>query len=113
LKGSVLIYETYQDVYGSCSGNGLAALLMTGCGGGGGDKKAHLPANANTKVKGDVMVYTSIYPDILDKLCKPNVAKVLPNLKVTWFQGGTEKVKTKIAGEIKANKSRRRCADGC
>src|SRR5574344_27152 len=83
----------------------LAAVLMTGCGGGG-DKKAAAPAAAgvNSKVKGDVMVYTSIYPDILDKLCKPNVAKVLPNLKVTWFQGGTEKVKTKIAGEIKANK---------
>jgi iron(III) transport system substrate-binding protein len=25
-------------------------------------------------------------------------------LKVTWFQGGTEKVKTKIAGEVKAKK---------
>ena len=83
----------------------LAALLAAGCGGGG-DKKAAAPAsaNVNSKVKGDVMVYTSIYPDILDKLCKPNVSKVLPNLKVTWFQGGTEKVKTKIAGEIKANK---------
>ena len=55
----------------------LAAVLMTGCGGGG-DKKAAAPAAAgvNSKVKGDVMVYTSIYPDILDKLCKPNVAKV-------------------------------------
>jgi iron(III) transport system substrate-binding protein len=82
----------------------MLALLAAGCGGGGGDKKEAASANANTKVKGDVMVYTSIYPDILDKLCKPNVSKVLPNLKVTWFQGGTEKVKTKIAGEIKANK---------
>ena len=55
-------------------------------------------------VKGDLMVYTSIYPDIIDKMCKPNVAKAFPDMKVTWFQGGTEKVITKITGEIKANK---------
>ena len=36
--------------------------------------------------------------------CKPNVAKAFPDMKVTWFQGGTEKVITKITGEIKANK---------
>ena len=83
---------------------GAAAVLalsiaVAGCGGG--DKKA---ADAKKGPSGDVMVYTSIYPDIIDTLCKPNVAKAFPGLKVTWFQGGTEKVKTKIAGEIKANK---------
>ena len=50
------------------------------------------------------MVYTSIYPDIIDNMCKPNVQKAFPNMKVSWFQGGTEKVVTKITGEIKANK---------
>ena len=77
------------------------AIVAAGCGGG--DKK---PAANDGKggVKGDVMVYTSIYPDIIDKMCKPNVAKAFPDMKVTWFQGGTEKVKTKIAGEIKAKK---------
>ena len=79
----------------------VALGATVGCGGG--DKKA-APAAGAKGPKGDIMVYTSIYPDILDKLCKPNVAKEFPGLKVTWFQGGTEKVKTKIAGEIKANK---------
>ena len=84
---------------------GAAAVLalsvaVAGCGGG--DKKAADKKAAGPS--GDVMVYTSIYPDIIDTLCKPNVAKAFPGLKVTWFQGGTEKVKTKIAGEIKANK---------
>ena len=79
----------------------MGAIVAAGCGGG--DKK---PAANDVKggVKGDVMVYTSIYPDIIDKMCKPNVAKAFPDMKVTWFQGGTEKVKTKIAGEIKAKK---------
>ena len=85
---------------------GAAAVLamsvaVAGCGGG--DKKA-APAAKAGGVKGDLMVYTSIYPDIINDMCKPNVGKAFPELKVTWFQGGTEKVKTKIAGEIKANK---------
>lgn len=79
----------------------LATVLAVGCGG---DKKADTPAGDKKGPGGKVMVYTSIYPDIIDKLCKPNVAKALPNVEAVWFQGGTEKVKTKIAGEIKANK---------
>lgn len=57
-----------------------------------------------TGTKGELMVYTSIYPDIIDNMCKPNVAKAFPEMKVNWFQGGTEKVVTKITGEIKAKK---------
>ena len=81
---------------------GAAAILalsvaLAGCGGG--DKKADKKA---TGTKGELMVYTSIYPDIIDNMCKPNVAKAFPEMKVNWFQGGTEKVVTKITGEIKA-----------
>lgn len=78
-----------------------AAAVLTGCGGGG-EKKADAPKTSGPS--GEAMIYTSMYPDILDKVCKPNVQKALPNLKTNWFQGGTEKLKTKIAGEIKANK---------
>ena len=82
---------------------GAAAMLalsvvFAGCGG---DKKADDKA---TGVKGSLMVYTSIYPDIIDNMCKPSVAKAFPDMKVNWFQGGTEKVITKITGEIKAKK---------
>ncbi len=86
-----------------CSAAAVLALsaLVAGCGGG--EKKADAP-KAGSGPKGDVMVYTSIYPDIIDNMCKPAVSKAFPDLKVTWFQGGTEKVKTKIAGEIKAEK---------
>ena len=83
---------------------GAAAILalsvaLAGCGGG--DKKAEKKA---TGTKGELMVYTSIYPDIIDNMCKPNVAKAFPEMKVNWFQGDTEKVVTKITGEIKAKK---------
>ena len=72
----------------------FAVTLMVGCGG---DKKA-------TGLKGEVMIYTSIYPDIIDKMAKPAMKKAFPDLDVKWFQGGTEKVITKIAGEIQAKK---------
>lgn len=83
---------------------GAAAVLalsvaLAGCGGG--DKKAEKKAGGT---KGELMVYTSIYPDIIDNMCKPNLAKAFPEMKVNWFQGGTEKVVTKITGEIKAKK---------
>ncbi len=83
---------------------GAAAVLalsvaLAGCGGG--DKKADSKAGG---VKGDIMVYTSIYPDIIDSMAKPSVSKAFPDMKVNWFQGGTEKVVTKITGEIKAKK---------
>ena len=83
---------------------GAAAVLalsvaLAGCGGG--DKKAEKKAGGT---KGELMVYTSIYPDIIDNMCKPSLAKAFPEMKVNWFQGGTEKVVTKITGEIKAKK---------
>ncbi len=78
----------------------LALGLAVGCGGSD-DKATKDGANGPS---GKAMVYTSIYPDIIDGMCKPNVKKAFPNMDVTWFQGGTEKIKTKIAGEIKAKK---------
>ena len=92
-----------KKLLGAAALMAMAAVMAAGCGGG--DKKAAAPAaDAKKGPSGEVSVYTSIYPDIVDKLCKPNVSKAFPNLKVTWFQNGTEKLKTKIAGEIKAKK---------
>ncbi len=73
----------------------FSMVLLAGCGGG--DKKAG-------GLKGEVMIYTSIYPDIIDKMAKPSMKKAFPDLDIKWFQGGTEKVVTKIAGEIQAKK---------
>lgn len=78
----------------------MSLALVAGCGGG--DKK---PAEA-PKAKGPsgtVMIYTSIYPDIIE-LIKPSLKKQFPDLEVQWFQAGTEKVMAKVAGEIEAKK---------
>ena len=92
-----------KKLLGAAALMAMAAVMAAGCGGG--DKKPAAPAaDAKKGPSGEVSVYTSIYPDIVDKLCKPNVSKAFPGLKVSWFQNGTEKLKTKIAGEIKAKK---------
>ena len=44
-----------------------AAAMLTGCGGGG-EKKAEAPKAKGPS--GEAMIYTSMYPDILDKVCK-------------------------------------------
>jgi len=62
--------------------------ILAGCG-----------AKANEK--GNVMIYTSIYPDIIE-LMKPVLKEKFPDITVEWFQGGTESVVTKITGEIEA-----------
>ena len=84
-----------------CTAAAVLALsaVVAGCGG---DEKKEAAKTGGPS--GEVMVYTSIYPDIIDNVCKPAMSKVFPDMKVDWFQGGTEKVMTKMAGEIKAKK---------
>lgn len=78
----------------------MLTALVAGCGGG--DKKAADAPKGNGP-KGTVMIYTSIYPDIIE-LIKPALKKQFPDLEVQWFQAGTEKVMAKVAGEIEAKK---------
>jgi len=55
----------------------------------------------SSKEDSKVMIYTSIYPDIIE-LMKPVLEEKFPDITVEWFQGGTESVVTKITGEIEA-----------
>ena len=82
----------------------VAMLAMVAAGCGGGDKKPAAPAKADAaKISGKLMIYTSIYPDIIEGV-KPAIKKAFPDLEVQWFQAGTEKVITKLTGEIEAKK---------
>lgn len=87
----------------------VATALLAGCGGGQSSKEpAKEPAKEAAKspgadAKGKIMIYTSIYPDIIE-LIKPELKKAFPNVEVEWFQAGTEKVMAKVAGEIEAKK---------
>lgn len=75
----------------------MMGMVLAGCGSTTTDK----PKTGGPK--GTVMIYTSIYPDIIESV-KPELAKAFPDLEIQWFQGGTEKVITKISGEVEANK---------
>lgn len=72
----------------------MLTTLLTGCSSTTGTPKVE---------KAKVMIYTSIYPDIIEQM-QPEIAKVFPDFDVQWFQGGTESVITKITGEIEAKK---------
>ena len=77
----------------------MLGFIIAGCGN---DKPAANTAKTDGP-KGTLMIYTSIYPDIIESV-KPALTKAFPNLDIQWFQGGTEKVMTKISGEVEANK---------
>lgn len=77
----------------------FAASILGGCGGA---KEAEKPKAADSP-KGKLMIYTSIYPDIIESV-KPALKKAFPDIEVEWFQAGTEKVMAKVAGEIEAKK---------
>lgn len=70
----------------------MSVAVFAGCG--------SKPA-PGTAARGKVMIYTSIYPDIIE-LMKPELVKAFPEIDVEFFQGGTESVITKITGEIEA-----------
>lgn len=76
----------------------MLAMVAAGCGS---SKPAETPKSQGPK--GTVMIYTSIYPDIIE-LVKPALKKQFPDLDIQWFQAGTEKVMAKVAGEIEAKK---------
>lgn len=54
--------------------------------------------------RGDLWVYTSMYRHVMDAF-DPLLAERLPQVKVRWFQGGSEKVATKLEAEFAAGGS--------
>lgn len=86
----------------------MVTSLFVGCGSKDETPKStgsDVPASSDgtKEVTGTVMIYTSIYPDIIEMM-KPEIKKALPNITVNFFQGGTESVVTKITGEMEAKK---------
>lgn len=57
----------------------------------------------NTDVSGKVVIYSSMYEDILDKMEKALEAK-FPNVDIEFFQGGSGTLQSKIAAEMEAGK---------
>ena len=57
----------------------------------------------NESIDGTIMIYTSIYQDVLDEMVKA-LAVEFPNLNVETFYGGTGTIQTKLAAEMEGNK---------
>lgn len=61
-------------------------------------------AEVSATPAGDVWVYTSMYRHVLDGF-EPLLKARLPSVNVRWFQGGSEKVATKLEAELAAGGS--------
>ncbi|MCU0697542.1 MAG: ABC transporter substrate-binding protein [Myxococcaceae bacterium] len=62
------------------------------------------PASTDGAPRGDLWVYTSMYRHVLDAL-EPLLKERLPQVTVRWFQGGSEKVATRLEAELTAGGS--------
>lgn len=62
---------------------------------------APAPTTNWDQLSGDIMIYTSIYPDIIEIL-NPILEEKFPKLNIEWFQGGTGTVMGKMAAEIES-----------
>ncbi len=56
---------------------------------------------ANEEINGTIMIYTSIYQDVLDEMVKA-LKEEFPNLDVQTFYGGTGNIQAKLAAEMDA-----------
>jgi iron(III) transport system substrate-binding protein len=64
-------------------------------------QSAGVAAASSSAPRGDVWVYTSMYPHVVDAL-GPVLKKQLPEVNVRWFQSGSEKIATRLEGELAA-----------
>lgn len=77
----------------------LLVLLITACG----SKKDSTSSNANSEINGKIVIYTSMYEDIIDNV-KEKMKDQFPNLEVEFFQGGTGTLQSKIVAEMESGK---------
>lgn len=79
----------------------LAVLMLTACGGQKSDSGSS--EKADNEVTGKIVIYTSMYEDIIDNV-KVKLKEKFPKLEVEFFQGGTGTLQSKIAAEMQSNK---------
>ena len=89
----------------------MALTLMAGCGGsdepaststGDGESAAGEPTT-NSEVTGKVMIYTSMYEDIIEVMDE-TLEEVFPECDIEFFYGGTGNLQSKIAAEMDTGK---------
>ena len=83
----------------ACGSSGQGA----GNEGGNAGADSQAPAAMNSEVSGKVVIYTSMYEDIVDEMQKA-LKKQFPNVDVEFFQGGSGTIQSKIAAEMESGK---------
>jgi len=79
------------------------AFSAAGCGNGNTAAGGDAAASGDSSVSGKVVIYTSMYEDIIDDMEK-ELEKQFPNLDVEFFQGGSGTIQSKIAAEMDSGK---------
>lgn len=88
----------------ACDGNKEASTSgNAGAGAEAGNAGAGTEAAGSSDVSGKVVIYTSMYEDIIDNM-ETELEKVFPDLDVEFFQGGSGTIQSKIAAEMDAGK---------
>ena len=88
----------------ACGGNKKASTSgNAGAGAEAGNAGAGTEAAGSSDVSGKVVIYTSMYEDIIDNM-ETELEKVFPDLDVEFFQGGSGTIQSKIAAEMDAGK---------
>ena len=59
--------------------------------------------DSNKEVTGKVVIYTSMYEDIIEEMDK-KLEEVFPNIDIEFFQGGTGTLQSKVAAEMEAGR---------
>ncbi len=62
------------------------------------------PVDADTSVSGKVVIYTSMYEDIIDDMQKV-LDKKFPNVEIEFFQGGSGTIQSKVTAELESGKT--------
>ncbi len=81
------------------------SLALCACGGSGdpSGSKGGDAADVNTEVSGKVVIYTSMYEDIIDNM-QDKLEEVFPNVEVEFFQGGSGTIQSKVTAEMKSGR---------
>ena len=85
---------------------GTMTVSLSACGGrdaGSASGGAGSGSAGSSEVKGKVVIYTSMYEDIIDNM-EVELEKVFPDLDVEFFQGGSGTIQSKIAAEMDSGK---------
>ena len=94
-----------RKMYAGVAASLLAVgMLAAGCGGA--EQKAQKEQKAPAKPATGLTVYTSVYNGMVKEMAKPVVEQQLKEIKVNWHTEGSEKVKERIADELKGGKAK-------